>query len=948
MQTATQVKATSSPTQTTVGKARQPANAAPVNQRVAPVNDEQPENATRLGHSLGAISVLPPDPPVQRKRNPGMVSRLTAFNASNPGNATAITKFPASWTVRPPIQAKPTVGQPNDQYEQGAGRVADQVMRMAEPRVQAKCACGGDAGPDGECATCKAKRLEAQAQVQTKADEEVIQTKVDTGAKAQTTSGRVLLGQGKSAFNVLSMQMVQRSGGWADADTKPGNGIATGEPQTGWNAQEHAVGNIRRIPLDGLTGGLQHNPEESTSARKLTREKVTGPVKDAARSDAHEQKGRGRAIALVPSRLNTNLPVDVFFHLHGNTENKSRGFGGWRQHKQSAEVRDVARDRIAQQIEAAKSPQIVGILPQGVNKAVFGQISPDAYIRDAFDRLTEVGAWKKAPPSFRVVLSAHSGGSFTVERMIKGEKGYQLPANLKTLILFEALNANLKDPDPKRRFEQVDTFGAWIERMLAAHIAYLNDPAVSAADKQAHLEAATQIRLYWDPNGSYNKSYLRLSERIDNWFTRHKARLGANYQVLRNLVVFIPKSGVKHEGIVRAGITESLTASSTSGATPSPAPTVAPTSVPAGTKDVTPAPPAGSAPVPATPAASAPTPVKPAKAATGVKALTADEKKRALEGALKQAQTAGKKADRDAITNTLLYNNTDAESWWAGMVFDASFLDVPIQPSGGSVTGVHRELYDRLVIAEKKLMARFPNLSKAQIAGKMGIYQIAGVRPPKKATGGSLPSYHCFGLAIDINHPTNPFVGNLKPTLDADHNKKVTAEEQAKYDLSMQSRSPRIIERAMLLLHDEQFNIEKRIKVPKGAGTTAGRLWEIHHHASEALAEYLRLADELDGQKLKNLVDARRKAGDNRDLAFWKQQIAADKAHIKSWDFMHHKAPEKSGYMDLGKELVEALVGNGKLLWGGSYGGAKDMMHFDWRDGTISKRPPKGWKPPAK
>jgi hypothetical protein len=346
------------------------------------------------------------------------------------------------------------------------------------------------------------------------------------------------------------------------------------------------------------------------------------------------------------------------------------------------------------------------------------------------------------------------------------------------------------------------------------------------------------------------------------------------------------------------------------------------------------------------PIAIDPATVKAAKAATGVKAMTDDEKRKALEAAVKQVGTLGKKADRDAVANTLLFNGTDNASWWGGMVFDASFLDVPITPSGGAVPGVHGELYARLAKAEKKLISLFPGLSKAQIAGKMGIYEISGVRPPKKATGGTLPSFHCFGLAVDINHPTNPFVGNMKPTLDADGDKKVTKEEQAKYDLFMQNRSPRIIERAMLLVHNEHFDVEERIKVPKGAGTEAGRLWEIHHRASETLAEYLRLAADPDGPRLKGLVDALRKTGDERNLETWKAQIANDKVIIKSWDFMHTKSPEKTGYMDLAKELVEALVDDGNLLWGGSYGGAKDMMHFDHRNGTISKRPPKGWKPP--
>ena len=39
----------------------------------------------------------------------------------------------------PKFQAKLTIGQPNDQYEQEADRVAEQVMRMPEPKVQRFC-----------------------------------------------------------------------------------------------------------------------------------------------------------------------------------------------------------------------------------------------------------------------------------------------------------------------------------------------------------------------------------------------------------------------------------------------------------------------------------------------------------------------------------------------------------------------------------------------------------------------------------------------------------------------------------------------------------------------------------------------------------------------------------------------------------------------------------------
>jgi hypothetical protein len=40
--------------------------------------------------------------------------------------------------------------------------------------------------------------------------------------------------------------------------------------------------------------------------------------------------------------------------------------------------------------------------------------------------------------------------------------------------------------------------------------------------------------------------------------------------------------------------------------------------------------------------------------------------------------------------------------------------------------------------------------------------------------------------------------------------------------------------------------------------------------------------------------------------------------------------------MNLPKELVQAMVGAG-LLWGGQYYGAKDLIHFDFRRGSIER-----------
>jgi len=298
-----------------------------------------------------------------------------------------------------------------------------------------------------------------------------------------------------------------------------------------------------------------------------------------------------------------------------------------------------------------------------------------------------------------------------------------------------------------------------------------------------------------------------------------------------------------------------------------------------------------------------------------------------VAAAYKQAMTAGTAGDRHAIAATLKANGTDVKTWFNDMVPDATFLGQRIRASGGSAPGVHRALYDVLKRAERRLLDANPGRTPEQLGKQMGIYDIAGLRPPTKATGGSLPSFHCFGLAIDINHDTNPFVGNMKP----DKNSPRYAEFSA-------NRSPRMIGRAMWLLEGEQFNVEGKALAKQLENLSAGKAWDIHQRASLALAEYLRLADDLDGSRLRELVANAQLRGEKQNLDWWKNRIATDRKVIKHWDFPDHKHPQKSGYMDLPRELIVALADAG-LLWGGMYRTAKDIMHFDLRDGPIRHRP---------
>ena len=69
-------------------------------------------------------------------------------------------------SIAPPavkaMQMKLAINAPGDSYEQEADRVAEHIMRMPEPHLQRKCACGGTPGLAGECEECGRKRLSLQ------------------------------------------------------------------------------------------------------------------------------------------------------------------------------------------------------------------------------------------------------------------------------------------------------------------------------------------------------------------------------------------------------------------------------------------------------------------------------------------------------------------------------------------------------------------------------------------------------------------------------------------------------------------------------------------------------------------------------------------------------------------------------------------------------------------
>jgi hypothetical protein len=95
--------------------------------------------------------------------------------AASLGFAHDFSRIPLRPLATGAVQAKLAINTPGDEYEQEADRIAEHVMRAAEPRLQRQCACGAS------CPACKAephgdkrerlqpKRVESNVQGQTTA-----------------------------------------------------------------------------------------------------------------------------------------------------------------------------------------------------------------------------------------------------------------------------------------------------------------------------------------------------------------------------------------------------------------------------------------------------------------------------------------------------------------------------------------------------------------------------------------------------------------------------------------------------------------------------------------------------------------------------------------------------------------------------------------------------------
>jgi hypothetical protein len=769
----------------------------------------------------------------------------------------------------------------------------------------------------------------------------------DLGTPAQRLVLHLQRGAGNHAVTGL-LPTVQRDIGWADAKAKsgPGKGFR-------WNAdtvKDVAGTHMRRIPVSGLSEGHQDENLKGASA-KLT-----------------DESAKGRAVVIVSGSLKKGDKVDVLLHLHGYAETAKRPFAGWRQRTSDGAVRDVALDQMEQQLEAVGRPQLVGILPQGGERSQFGknsdhELAMRAYINDVFDNMTDDPVFKQRPELGRVILSAHSGGSHTVvnamERDLAGKGG--MPSQLGEVILFDAINVGSKEakavgPSWPTEAHEPKAVAKWLKFRLDADVAALANLR-TADERNQYLATSFVFRGYY--TGGYAPAYTALQRKLDAWFADPDLvkALGGDLETLRAHYSTVKTSGLAHEELMRGhkvGDTKDPGKGNVSDAVRAmydpvhnnpkemSAPEVPsaprPTKTKAKNKGKAKKSKAGAgtagstttgtpATIPSTPSTT-PAADKPGKAKKGHKKADDRTPEQLIAAAVKRADSSTMRTDmgKDLAAK---HSDMTVAKWFRGLRTDATFLGLPIRSSGGDIPGVHEELLAVLKVAEKAAQAqkKFAGKSLPEIAHALKVYDVAGLRLPKAATGGSRPTMHAYGMAVDVNYKGSPFVG----------------QDNKKHDNYWGNRDADMIKRATQLMTGHTTSIRES---PHGltkagrADTEEGRqlrtkraaeLWEKHTKTSGALRDYLNLTDDA----LRDLVGTK---GQGHDLEWWRTQHAADvKLSHESKELKDHSDPAgEHGIMDLQKELVLLLV-NAGLSWGGAYNTGKDLMHFDLRTGSIDR-----------
>jgi subtilisin family serine protease len=268
-----------------------------------------------------------------------------------------------------------------------------------------------------------------------------------------------------------------------------------------------------------------------------------------------------------------------------------------------------------------------------------------------------------------------------------------------------------------------------------------------------------------------------------------------------------------------------------------------------------------------------------------------------------------------------------AANWFQNMV-NPSFLGWRFS------NGIHIVLVRKLRLAENHLLAQSTYRGMTPIELGRALYiteDHKGARPSAASN-----SVHTFGLAVDIQYASNPWVAGQH--VDRDSNGALTSAGQATQRANEQFT--RAVNRAALLISGVTVNFTPAYLYGLRTNAT-NAIYDILTQRSADLRAYLRMNG--DPAAIRGKLSERQSAGTTgvlntgENLAAaatrWQTMIADDLANLRGVDSNFTGRDPLNGFINLSRDLVIALRDIAGLAWGAvDFGGeCGDMMHFDDR-----------------
>jgi hypothetical protein len=603
------------------------------------------------------------------------------------------------------------------------------------------------------------------------------------------------------------------------------------------------VGDVDRILLEGMPGNQSQQGPGQPGA----------PPRDPKLYDtAAPGNGlRGRAIALIPKSVKMGPPgeVAVIVHLHGLYQAlRERG-------DNPLDVRDYQFEQQLQAFaDSRPGTRIVALMPIGIewggaqgHSVSFGNLNFDALIAAAFGKLG--GELPSGSTPGDVIISAHSGGGLQLGGMLGSGEG--LPARLRGVFLFESWH------------KDVDEYIAWITdrmdtdlrvlEMTRKQIADATDAEIFAA-QSIYLEEGMRVMAFGGSKG-YKPGLVKIRTAMLEWWERNAKRLkgaaGPHAEILDVLWTHYQAQLMDDSTHYNA--------------------------------------PAGAKMNLARALATLPKSVGATKARATVARdfkkeryeLSKDPVTVVPEDTIKEHALV-QEAPADYAAEILRNAGLDPKTWFASFT-RITFLGQQVDDP------VHTDLAAHLQTAEAKFAADYGGGDPAKAGEALGIRNEPMPGARHKPTSAAV-SMHLFGLAIDINYTTNPFISK--------------------------SANP-VFKRAADLLSSTT------------KGFSAGMSYDDLTELDRLLDDYFNLLTDEGGLEAA-LQDTTKAPWKGKTAKAARKLIQADLDDVTGrWqrsDPGQKKKIRLGGFLDLDKRLVEGIG----LEWGGS--GYGDMMHFDMRN----------------